>query len=188
MAGWIGRRYCLVVLLPAVLALVPKGLATRRAVHFQVQNQAGSASSDVDDGPSRGRLAFLRRMTTRRDIRGDRYGSRNNSTVLAPADAATKVGVKPTLEASKETWQRAWRLHRWAMRYLHMFDSAQPTDSKLALACLWWKAIAGNDRRSPVYDNRLSYDLLPAGKCCQILGTRANAKLYQQSALGARVE
>jgi len=28
-------------------------------------------------------------------------------------------------------------------------------------ACLWWKAIAGNDKSSPVYDYSLSYDLLP---------------------------
>ena len=28
-------------------------------------------------------------------------------------------------------------------------------------ACLWWKAIAGNDKSSPVHDYSLSYDLLP---------------------------
>ncbi|KAL9186738.1 hypothetical protein ACHAXT_010458 [Thalassiosira profunda] len=44
---------------------------------------------------------------------------------------------------------------------LHRCDRCRPTDSKLALACLWWKAIAGNDVRSPVYDYQLSYDLLP---------------------------
>ena len=28
-------------------------------------------------------------------------------------------------------------------------------------ACLWWKALSGNDITSPVYDRELSYDLLP---------------------------
>lgn len=206
MAG--GRRFLAAVasaalLAPANLALVPRGLrlapSTRRR-KIQNQNQAAyrAASSDADRPSSHGRLALLKRIIKRGDIRGaDRYGSTNNSTILAPADAgeievicswcssvplfitevsiryldvvqhaAFKVGVKPTLEASKETWQRAWRLHRFMMKHLHKFDSAQPTDSKLALACLWWKAIAGNDRRSPVYDYRLSYDLLPAGMCC----------------------
>eukprot|EP01082_Thalassiosira_pseudonana_P008973 g7712.t1 g7712 contig26:107985-109677(-) len=95
-------------------------------------------------------------------IRGaNKYGSSNNSTILTPSDAALKVGVRPTLEASKEVWQRAWKLHRFMMKPLHVWDGCQPSDSKLALACLWWKAISGNDATSPVYDYQLSYDLLP---------------------------
>mmetsp|Transcript_9463 Transcript_9463/g.19000 ORF Transcript_9463/g.19000 Transcript_9463/m.19000 type:complete len:538 (+) Transcript_9463:206-1819(+) len=93
--------------------------------------------------------------------RGDKYGMENNSTILTPSDAALKVGVVPTLEASKETWQRAYKFNRFMLRWLHYWDRCQPTDSKLALACLWWKAIAGNDSESPVYDYQLSYDLLP---------------------------
>lgn len=73
--------------------------------------------------------------------RGDKYGTENNSTILTPSDAALKVGVVPTLEASKETWQRAYKLHRFMLRWLHYWDRCQPTDSKLALACLWWKAM-----------------------------------------------
>jgi len=47
------------------------------------------------------------------------------------------------------------------MKPLHLGDGCRPKDSKLALACLWWKAIAGNDNSSPVHDYSLSYDLLP---------------------------
>jgi len=92
-------------------------------------------------------------------IRGSKY---ENSTILTPADAANTVNVKPTREATKQEWQRAWKLHRFMMKILHKFDGCKPKDSKLALACLWWKAIAGNDRTSPVYDYQLSYDLLPS--------------------------
>jgi len=47
------------------------------------------------------------------------------------------------------------------MKPLHLGDGCRPKDSKLALACLWWKAIAGNEKSSPVHDYSLSYDLLP---------------------------
>mmetsp|Transcript_11045 Transcript_11045/g.16297 ORF Transcript_11045/g.16297 Transcript_11045/m.16297 type:complete len:447 (-) Transcript_11045:205-1545(-) len=95
-------------------------------------------------------------------IRGsNKYGTSNNSTILTPSDAALKVGVLPTKEATKEEWQRAWKLHRGLMKPLHLGDWCRPKDSKLALACLWWKAIAGNDNSSPVHDYSLSYDLLP---------------------------
>jgi hypothetical protein len=67
-------------------------------------------------------------------IRGaDKYGTQNNSTILSPTDAALRVGVKPTKEATKLEWQRAWRMHRVMMKPLHWFDGCRPTDSKLAL-------------------------------------------------------
>ncbi len=95
-------------------------------------------------------------------IRGaNKYGHQNNSTILSPSDAAIKVGVKPTKEATKTEWQRAWKIHRFLMKPLHLFDNCHPQDSKLSLACLWWKSISGNDITSCVYDYSLSYDLLP---------------------------
>mmetsp|Transcript_3330 Transcript_3330/g.5575 ORF Transcript_3330/g.5575 Transcript_3330/m.5575 type:complete len:474 (-) Transcript_3330:271-1692(-) len=95
-------------------------------------------------------------------IRGsNKYGTNNNSTILTPSDAAQKVGVLPTKNATKGEWQRAWKLHRGLMKPLHLMDGCRPKDSKLALACLWWKALAGNDKSSPVHDYSLSYDLLP---------------------------
>ena len=63
-------------------------------------------------------------------IRGSKY---DNSTILTPVDAATKVNVKPTREATKQEWQRAWKLHRFMMKILHKFDGCKPKDSKLAL-------------------------------------------------------
>jgi len=67
-------------------------------------------------------------------IRGaNKYGISNNSTILGPADAALKVGVKPTKEATKKEWQMAWKLHRYMMKPLHMWDGCRPKDSKLAL-------------------------------------------------------
>jgi hypothetical protein len=96
-------------------------------------------------------------------IRGaNKYGRTNNSTILSPSDAAIAVGVTPTKEATKTEWQRAWKIHRYLMKtILHLFDNCYPQDSKLSLACLWWKAISGNDSTSCVYDYSLSYDLLP---------------------------
>ena len=67
-------------------------------------------------------------------IRGNnKYGTLNNSTILTPIDAALKVGVAPTRNATKQEWQRAWKIHRYMMKILHKFDECKPTDSKLAL-------------------------------------------------------
>ena len=109
-------------------------------------------------------------------IRGaNKYGHTNNSTIQSPSDAAIQVGVTPTKDATKTEWQRAWKIHRYLMKtILHLFDNCHPQDSKLSLACLWWKAISGNDITSCVYDYSLSYDLLPpvtrtivSGKLCR---------------------
>jgi hypothetical protein len=80
-----------------------------------------------------------------------------------PEEAAAAVGVKPTAVASKETWKRAWNFHKRFLKILHVTESKdyRPPNSSLSLVCLWLKAIAGNDRSSPVYDDGLTYDLLP---------------------------
>lgn len=79
----------------------------------------------------------------RQPIRGSRYVG-SNSTILTPTDAAQAVGVQPTFEASKWTWQTAWRVHRFLLQFvLHWraWDRCRMEDSKLALAVLWWKAM-----------------------------------------------
>jgi len=95
------------------------------------------------------------------DARGNRYQSLN-STIPTAAEAARSVGVEPPLEASSKTWKRAWVVHRTALPYLHQFDKLAPLDSSLCLICLWWKALSGNDPSSPVYDERLHFDMLPS--------------------------
>jgi len=95
-------------------------------------------------------------------VRGERYKS-ENLTLPSPAIIAAQLGVQPTKEASKKTWQRAWKLHKRLIPLLHSTDSCKPPDSSLNLACMWWKGLSGNDRSSPVYDNELAYDLLPSG-------------------------
>ena len=93
--------------------------------------------------------------------RGSRYESLN-STIPTATEAAIKVGVIPPLNASAQAWKRAWIIHRTATPWLHKFDKYAPPDSKLCLMCLWWKALSGNNRKSPVFDNKLHYDMLPS--------------------------
>jgi len=95
-------------------------------------------------------------------IRGDKY-NKDNSTLPSPKAIAKRLGVIPTKEASAKTWQRAWKLHKRLIPLLHSTDSCKPPDSSLNIACMWWKSLSGNDKSSPVYDNGLSYDLLPSG-------------------------
>ena len=59
--------------------------------------------------------------------------------------------------------QRAWKLHKRLLPVLHSTDRCRPPDSSLNIACMWWKALAGNDKSSPAYDRGLAYDLLPSG-------------------------
>lgn len=96
-------------------------------------------------------------------IRGERYHS-SNSTIPHPSIIAAKLNVKPTKEtATAKQWQRAWKIHKAVLPILHSTDSCKPADSSLNLACMWWKALSGNDQTSPVYDEGLAYDLLPSG-------------------------
>ncbi len=95
--------------------------------------------------------------------RGSNYGQSNNSTIPQPAEVAKQLGVKPTKEASAKEWKNAWKRFKRMIPILHMFDRCKPADSSLNIACMWWKAISGNDRSSPVYDNGLAYDILPRG-------------------------
>ena len=96
-------------------------------------------------------------------IRGENYGSANNSTIPTAQECAEAVGVKPPLEVSSKTWKRAWNIQMKALPILHLFDPYKPPDSKLSLSCLWWKALSANDENSPCFDDSLAYDLLPRG-------------------------
>lgn len=109
----------------------------------------------------------LSTSTTEQDIkqgiRGDGYGSSNNSTIPTAQECADAVGVKPPLEVPAKAWKRAWNIQQKALPILHLFDKYKPPDSKLSLSCLWWKALSANDVKSPVFDESLAYDLLPRG-------------------------
>mmetsp|Transcript_47 Transcript_47/g.89 ORF Transcript_47/g.89 Transcript_47/m.89 type:complete len:394 (+) Transcript_47:1662-2843(+) len=96
------------------------------------------------------------------NFRGERYNN-GNSTLPSPKEVAQRLGVKPTSEVPAKTWQRAWKVHKRLIPLLHCTDSCKPPDSSLNIACMWWKALSGNDQSSPVYDDGLAYDLLPSG-------------------------
>lgn len=128
--------------------------------HVSSRRQAKSTPVE----PSRpGEAVPVRLLKNPDEIRGEnRYGAINNSTIPSAKEAAVAVGVKPPKgNASKKTWQRAWRMHKRVMPLLHLGDRCKPPDSSLSLAVLWWKALSGNDILSPVADDGLSYDMLP---------------------------
>ena len=95
-------------------------------------------------------------------IRGEKYKA-TNSTLPSPQSIAIRLGVKPTKDATSKTWKRAWKMQKRMIPILHSTDSCKPPDSSLNIACMWWKALSGNDKNSPVYDDGLAYDLLPSG-------------------------
>jgi hypothetical protein len=93
-------------------------------------------------------------------IRGEKHYNTENCPIIV----AKRLGVQPTMiNASAKTWKRAWKIHKRLIPILHSTDSCKPSDSSLNIACMWWKSLSGNDKSSPVYDNKLAYDLLPSG-------------------------
>ena len=108
-------------------------------------------------------------------IRGSNYNS-TNSTLPSPKEIAAKLNVQPTKEASAKQWKRAWKFHKKMIPILHSTDSCKPPDTSLNLACMWWKALSGNDVSSPAYDGQLAYDLLPSA--WRLLVSRRIRKMY----------
>ena len=154
--------------------MVLRSVPSARSAADEVEEFKADGRSLLDDNIQSGdeaseniRKSFLQRIFKRGGvralpvIRGDKYGASNNSTILAPSDAAIKVGVEPTLEATKETWQRAWRLHRFMMRILHRFDKCQPKDSKLALCVIsqvgFVKFLHMQQRNHVIYQTAFNY-------------------------------
>ena len=53
----------------------------------------------------------------------------------------------------------------WFQQWLALSQFLDPLripNSHVNYQCVWWKAMAANDRRSPVFDEGLAYDLLPS--------------------------
>ena len=141
----------------------------RRGVHPLLALLSSSSSSSLSssfstNNTSNGNNPTITTTTKPFDlIRGEQYGADNNSTIPTATQAAHAVGVRPALEASAATWKRAWNIQKAALPVLHWRDTCQPPDSKLSLACLWWKALSATDPTSPVYDPLgLAYDMLPS--------------------------
>lgn len=128
-----------------------------------VSNESSNANKN-NNVDSTSKSNSLSPLTTRNPNlnRGDKYNS-YNSTMPSPAQVAKRLNVKPTAEASAKTWKRAWNTQKRMIPIMHYMDSCKPTDSSLNIACMWWKALSGNDINSPVHDNGLAYDLLPSG-------------------------
>lgn len=102
-------------------------------------------------------------LTPNHLVRGNHYNNSTNSTILAARDAAAAVGVVPPVDVSPAVWKRAYTAQKYATPILHWFDRHKPPNQSLNLYCIWWKALSGNDINSPVFDDYLSYDLLPRG-------------------------
>lgn len=94
------------------------------------------------------------------------FATMANSTILTPAAAAARVGIQPTIEAAPAfVWKWLWKGHQMLLPLLHITDdSNQPPvrNNDLSLWVLWNKAIAAQDKKSPVYDNDWTYDMLPS--------------------------
>ena len=105
---------------------------------------------------------FLQKQQEMQRPRGYAYGTMSNATILSAQDAAAAVGVKPpAANVSARRWKWAYMIQKYSTPLLHLFDRYRPPNSSLNVYCMWWKALSGNDKLSPVYDNELSYDLLP---------------------------
>jgi O-methyltransferase involved in polyketide biosynthesis len=77
--------------------------------------------------------------------------------------AALLVGVQPQTMGPRWMKRLAWKLEKILMNVMSAMSRPNLPDSKLSLRVLWWKALAANNSTSPVHDQFLTYDMLPAG-------------------------
>jgi len=92
-------------------------------------------------------------------------GSSNKGVARRNTDnsvLAQKFGVKPTAKAPRWVWRISFWLQRKALPALYAWDPLRPPNYDLSLLCLWLKATSHKDPHCPIlYDNYLSYDMLP---------------------------
>ena len=73
-----------------------------------------------------------------------------------------KLNMAGPWNAPRFVWSFAWKLQTFILPLLHYFDKCSSTDSFVNLPVLWWKAIASNNIFSRLYDQKVTYDLLPS--------------------------
>jgi Leucine carboxyl methyltransferase len=148
----------LIVLVVAIICSLSKSSTSATAFASTALPHDLSKNSNVIH---RVRL-FIQKQQDLQRPRGYAYGTTNNSTILSALDAAAAVGVHPPASnVSARRWKWAYMIQKYATPLLHLFDRYKPPNSSLNVYCMWWKALSGNDKSSPVFDNELSYDLLP---------------------------
>jgi len=74
---------------------------------------------------------------------------------------AKELKVEPPINAPAFVWNFAWKLHMYLIPILHSFDHCFAVNSSFNLAVLWWKAISANRWGSLLWDNGITFDLLP---------------------------
>ena len=106
----------------------------------------------------------LRKLISRTSKIETKNTSKDFPVVIASSDEVAKaLGVRPGSHAPRYVWKYSWRIHGYLLPLLHYFDTASARDFDYSLKCLWAKAISGRDKSSPVYDDNITYDMLPRG-------------------------
>ena len=111
-------------------------------------------------------------------IRGQREecSAANNSTIPTFNEVALSLGLRPRLDAPNIVWKLAWELQKKILPILHLRDPIKPKNLNICLSCLWWKALSGSAAKYPLYDDMLSYDMLP--RFSRILVGRKLGRLF----------
>ena len=88
---------------------------------------------------------------------------KSETSIPTSDEVAKALNVRPGSHAPRIMWRYSWKIHGWSLPLLHCFDKAAARDFDYSLKCLWCKALAGRDTKSPVYDDGIAYDMLPSG-------------------------
>lgn len=118
-----------------------------------------------------GRTKPFRRITIMGSRKGDdgaesdTQGSSQKGLVRRRTDnarLAQQFGIKPTAKAPRWVWRVSFWLQQRALPVLYAWDPLRPPNYDLSLLCLWLKATSQKDPNyPPLYDQYLSYDMLP---------------------------
>jgi Leucine carboxyl methyltransferase len=89
-------------------------------------------------------------------------GVGSSSHQLTYRQVFERLGVRPPWQVPPRVWRWCYHVHRFLLRFvLHAGDPLVVPNSSLSGLILWWKALVGNDHKSPAYDQGWAGDLLP---------------------------
>jgi len=112
--------------------------------------------------------SVIRSVTHQKDELANQNAQTETSASVPPGvtneidDVATLLGIAPCDTTSSPRQRK--RASTWFHRFLALssfLDPIQLPNSFVNYQCVWWKAMAGNDLTSAVYDGGLAFDLLP---------------------------
>ena len=131
-----------------------------RAWLFSLQFFLFTCANRVNSMQPTIKFDFIKTFSTRFNALMTSTRIMKDDTIIT--NLSKKLNMAGPWNAPRFVWSFAWKLQTFILPLLHYFDKCASTDSFVNLPVLWWKAIASNNIFSRLYDQKVTYDLLPS--------------------------